>query len=122
MYVFLTFLVILGISHRLLATSVRRTPLHRLRTPFQITTSPSLYTRFNTYTTKYITAPMFFRYKNTSTWGWIRLPNRLQGILVGVYVGLNVIFVFVGYETFDDNLYWRNDQGVSSLPRLHVMA
>ncbi|KAH8085341.1 ferric reductase like transmembrane component-domain-containing protein [Filobasidium floriforme] len=111
MYVFLAFLVILGISNRLLATSVRRTPFHRLRTPFQTTTSPSLYTRLNTYTTKYITAPMFFRYKNTSTWGWIRLPNRIQGILVGVYVGLNVLFVFVGYETFDDNLYWRNDQG-----------
>jgi hypothetical protein len=122
MHVFLAFLIILGISHRLLATSIRRTPLHRLRTPFQTITSPSLYTRLNTYTTKYITAPMFFRYKNTSTWGWIRLPNRLQGILVGVYVGLNVVFVFVGYETFEDNLYWRNDQRVSSLSRLHKMA
>jgi hypothetical protein len=35
---------------------------------------------------------------------------------------LNVVFVFVGYETFEDNLYWRNDQRVSSLSRLHKMA
>jgi hypothetical protein len=122
MYVFLAFLVVLGIVNRIFATSIRRTPLNRLRTPFLSTTSPSLYTRLSTYTTKHITAPMFFRYKNTSTWGWIRLPNRLQGILVGIYVGLNVVFVFVGYETFEDNLYWRNDQGVSLLPLQHVTA
>jgi hypothetical protein len=112
MYIFLSLLVLLGTLNRILATYIRRTPLDRTRLPFTPSDRPSLYTRLNTYTTKYITAPMFIRYKNTSTWGWIRLPNRLQGLLVAAYVGMNVVFVFVGYEVFEDNLYWRNDRGV----------
>ena len=108
MYIFLALLVLLGTLNRILAFYIRRQPLHRAST-----SSPSLFTRLNTYTIKYISTPMLWRYKNTSTWGWIRLPNRLQGCLVMHYVGLNVVFVFVGYTTFDDNLYWRNDRAVS---------
>jgi len=109
MYIFLALLVFLGTVNRCLAFYIRRQPLHRTST-----SSPSLFTRLNTYTIKYISTPMLWRYKNTSTWGWIRLPNRLQGCLVMLYVGLNVVFVFVGYTTFDDNLYWRNDRAVST--------
>lgn len=108
MYIFLALLVLLGTLNRFLTYRTRRTPLVRPRA-----TSPSLLGRLNTLKVKYITMPMFYRYKNTSTWGFIRLPNRLHGILVAVYVGVNVIFVFAGYETFDDNLYWRNDRAVS---------
>jgi hypothetical protein len=110
MYIFLAIVTVLGLLSRLLPSLARQCYPRPARTP---NTSPTLLTRLSTILTKHISLPMLLRYRNKSSWGWIRLPNRLQGCLVGFYVAINVVFVCVDYETFDDNFCWRNDQYVS---------
>lgn len=41
-------------------------------------------------------------------------PIRLQGCLIVLYVLTTLGFCTVGYETFDDNFYWRDDRLVST--------
>jgi len=96
-------------------------------------TSPSYGTRLSTLIDKHLFLPSFFpRLLHPSTssssssssssttlnrWRNIIInpsnPIRSQGCLIVLYVLTTVIFCSVGYETFDENLYWRDDRLVS---------
>jgi hypothetical protein len=108
------------------------TPTSRTRTR---NTKPSLRTRLSTLMIKYLVLPSFFPRPLHSSSGSssdsnssptssplinrINLfnpsnPIRLQGCLILLYVLTTLGFCLVGYETFDDNFYWRDDRLVSS--------
>lgn len=100
MYVLFGLAITAGIFNRVFAFMARKTFI-----PLDHSQSPGFVSRFHTLWRKHIETPAFYGYKHSQTsWGFIQIPTRLQGLLVFLYVGINIIFTFVGYEIFYDNL------------------
>jgi hypothetical protein len=108
MYVLLALIVITGLVFRL-AGFVRARTLPRM-----VEQSPGLSTRIHTLWRKHISLPLFLHYRNQSKLGWFQVPRRLPALLVIAYMLINLVFVLICYDLFDDNLYWRHEIAVSS--------
>ncbi|KAH8083038.1 ferric reductase like transmembrane component-domain-containing protein [Filobasidium floriforme] len=103
MYVLLALIVITGLVFRL-AGFVRARTL-----PQMVEQSPGLSTRIHTLWRKHISLPLFLHYRNQSKMGWFQVPRRLPALLVIAYMLINLVFVLICYDLFDDNLYWRHE-------------
>ena len=100
MYVLLALIVVTGLVFRL-AGFLRARMLSRM-----VERSPGLWTRIHTLRRKHISLPLFLHYRNQSKLGWFQVPRRLPALLILAYMLINLVFVLICYDLFDDNLYW----------------
>jgi hypothetical protein len=109
MYVLLALIVITGLVFRLAG-------LFRARTlPRVVEQRPGLSTRIHTLWRKHISLPLVLHYRNQSRLGWVQVPRRLPALLIIAYMLINLVFVLICYDLFDDNLYWRHEIAVRSV-------
>lgn len=106
MYVLLALIVVTGLVFRL-AGFVRTRTLPRM-----VEQSPGLWTRIHTLWRKHISLPLFLHYRIQSKLGWFQVPRRLPALLIIAYMLINLVFVLICYDLFDDNLYWRHEIAV----------
>jgi hypothetical protein len=106
MYVLLALIVITGVFFRLAGIVEART------LPRMVEQSPGLWTRIHTLWRKHISLPLFLHYRNQSKLGWFQVSTRLPALLIIAYMLINLLFVLVCYDLFDDNLYWRHEIAV----------
>ncbi|WVQ80311.1 hypothetical protein IAT38_002416 [Cryptococcus sp. DSM 104549] len=65
-----------------------------------------LWSRIETTYMKVLGEPALLGNRHVNSYALWSLPTRLEGACIFIYVALNIIFSFVGYELFHENMYW----------------
>ncbi|WRT68183.1 uncharacterized protein IL334_005158 [Kwoniella shivajii] len=105
-YLFMGVAVMIGLINRLISLYVHRyvTSSPEATSPPATTSRRSALSKVYTLWRRHVTTPALFGYKHSQPWGWVSIPTRLQGILIFAYIAVNIIFMLVGYDVFEENL------------------
>ncbi|KIR77478.1 ferric-chelate reductase [Cryptococcus gattii EJB2] len=108
MYLLLGCAIFVGVLNRLV--NMYRTHLivnaGRAMDRSEIPPSNYFFENLSLYYQKYLGTPALFGQKHVHSFYWFCIPTRLESLLVFIYVAFNIIFSFVGYNLFRENLYW----------------
>ncbi|WWC71775.1 uncharacterized protein I206_105734 [Kwoniella pini CBS 10737] len=120
-YLFMVTAVLIGVINRLISLSVHQfakdlSP-ENASSP-TVTSKHSIRSRTYTWWRKNITLPASFGYRHAQPWGWVSIPTRLQSILIFFFVAINIIFMCVGYDLFDENILDPDDKQAQLLDYL----
>nr|XP_018261247.1 uncharacterized protein I303_05683 [Kwoniella dejecticola CBS 10117]OBR83405.1 hypothetical protein I303_05683 [Kwoniella dejecticola CBS 10117] len=120
-YLFMITAVIIGLVNRLISLSVHSfvkdiSPEDANNPPVSIKRSRG--SQIYTWWRKNVTLPAAFGYRHAQPWGWVSIPTRLQSILIFLFVAINVIFMCVGYDLFDENMSEPDDKQAQLLDYL----
>jgi hypothetical protein len=67
-------------------------------------TNRKIINRCNAFLRKYIFLPAMFGFRHQESFGWYTVPTRGEGMVVSVFVALNIIFLSVSYTAFTGDL------------------
>ncbi|ORY28146.1 ferric reductase like transmembrane component-domain-containing protein [Naematelia encephala] len=109
MYILFGATVVFGIINRLIGYMARKSPLGAEESGGYPASKDSFLTRLNDMYARHLSTPALLGYRHCEPWGWLTIPTRLQGVLIFIYVLINIVFCCAAYDIFSENLYWPQD-------------
>lgn len=108
MFLLLAIMLLVGVVNRFLVFlgTRRRLDVESGEGGHMVISSGSLWPRAYTWYRGNVGVPAAFGYRHVQPWGFLSIPTRVQTILIGAYIALNVVFSVISYELFDENMYW----------------
>ncbi|WVQ86162.1 hypothetical protein IAT38_008330 [Cryptococcus sp. DSM 104549] len=110
-YILLGMVLIVGLLNRLYSAYITRLVVNAGRTIDRAEHAPAQgwTTNLNAMYQKYLGVPALLKKKHVNAYAWASLPTRLEGLVIFIYVLVNIIFTFGGHTFFQENLSWLYD-------------
>ncbi|KAF2725974.1 hypothetical protein K431DRAFT_238308 [Polychaeton citri CBS 116435] len=68
--------------------------------------SSGIISRIRTWIRRCLILPALFGGRCQEPVGWCTIPPRIESMLLGIYIALNFVYLFPGYQLFSGNLYY----------------
>ena len=100
--------LLIGMTHRLIAFIMSRKAVQRLANPESASSFPpprkGVYAKLRRLVRTHLILPATFGYRHQRSWYICSLPTRIQSLTVFAFIALNVVSCAVDYQAYDRNM------------------